>query len=329
MDQGLIAKIGGAGAIEGLPGPGGAQGPAGSLTGIGNPGFTGAILYWDPATTPKERWGTGPNVIYYNNTQQMTAAVGGLAAGTTFNNVSLKDILDDLLYPYQSPAFTTFTFTPTSYENGQTAGNSSFTWAVSNYSNVDAGTDFILSSSFGTTANYGAASSKTSTTTTLISGTGLTVSSATAVNTASITLYGKNSQGDTFSSSRTLSWYHRGYFGRSLLTSIGDSGATGFGSLASGQGGTFLASNADRTYTFNAPSPFTPGQQSYIYFVFPSAWGSPQIYDSTTNYNITETFNYAGQTGSFNITNRYGQTVTYNYWRSQYGLNGAISLYIQ
>ena len=329
LAQGYVAKIGGAGAIEGLPGPGGAQGPAGSLTGIGNSGFTGAVLYWDPATSPNERWGTGPNVIYYNNSQQMTATVGGLAAGTTFDNISLKDLLDDLLYPYQSPSFSSFTFTPTTYENGQTAGSSSFTWAVSNFSNVDAGIDFILSSSFGTTANYSAVATKTSTPTSLISGTGLTVSSSTATNTASITLYGKNTQGATFSSSRTLSWLHRGYFGRSTQTSIGDSGATGFGSLAAGQGGTFLASNANRTYAFNAPNPFTPGQQSYIYFVFPTAWGSPQIYDSTTNYNITETFNYAGQTGTFGIRNRFGQTATYNYWRSQYGLNGAITLYIQ
>jgi hypothetical protein len=329
LDQGYVAKIGGAGAIEGLPGPGGAQGPAGSLTGIGNSGFTGAILYWDPATSPKERWGTGSNVIYYSNSEQMTATVGGLAAGTTFNGVSLKDLLDDLLYPYQSPAFTSFTFTPTSYENGQTAGNSSFAWAVSNFSNVNTGIDFILSSSFGTTANYGATATKTSTSTSLIAGTGLTVSSSSTTNTASITLYGKNSQGATFSSSRTLSWYHRGYFGRSFQTSIGDSGATGFGSLAAGQGGTFLAADPNRTYTFNAPSPFTSGQQSYIYFVFPTSWGSPQIYDSTTNYNITETFNYAGQTGTFGIRNSFGQTATYNYWRSQYGLNGAITLYIQ
>ena len=33
--------------------------------------------------------------------------------------------------------------------------------------------------------------------------------------------------------------------------------------------------------------------------------------------------------GTFGIRNRFGQTATYNYWRSQYGLNGAITLYIQ
>lgn len=42
----------------------------------------------------------------YTNSTPMVTALGGLAAGTTFENMSLKDILDKLLYPYTKPTVT-------------------------------------------------------------------------------------------------------------------------------------------------------------------------------------------------------------------------------
>lgn len=39
----------------------------------------------------------------YSNTKPMPFSVGGLPIGTTFSNISLKELWDDLLYPYVNP----------------------------------------------------------------------------------------------------------------------------------------------------------------------------------------------------------------------------------
>ena len=45
------------------------------------------------------------NTIYNNSTPIITA-IGGIAAGTTFENVPVKEMFDKLLYPYTKPAIT-------------------------------------------------------------------------------------------------------------------------------------------------------------------------------------------------------------------------------
>ena len=42
----------------------------------------------------------------YNNTTPIITAIGGIAAGTTFTNVPVKEMFDKLLYPYTKPTIT-------------------------------------------------------------------------------------------------------------------------------------------------------------------------------------------------------------------------------
>ena len=42
----------------------------------------------------------------YNNTTPIITAIGGIAAGTTFDNVPVKEMFDKLLYPYTKPTIT-------------------------------------------------------------------------------------------------------------------------------------------------------------------------------------------------------------------------------
>ena len=42
----------------------------------------------------------------YNNATPIITAIGGIAAGTTFNNVPVKEMFDKLLYPYTKPTIT-------------------------------------------------------------------------------------------------------------------------------------------------------------------------------------------------------------------------------
>ena len=77
----------------------------------------------------------------YTNSTPVQQALGGISVGETFENISVVKMFDKLLYPYQSPAFSTF-----SLSNGRTilecgenwngVTNASFTFT--NVSNVKA-----------------------------------------------------------------------------------------------------------------------------------------------------------------------------------------------
>ena len=75
----------------------------------------------------------------YTNETPMPSSLGGLAAGTTFLNVSTAQIFDQLLYPYQNPSISSFAI------SGQTAlvevgvdlsGLKTFTWTKTNAANI-------------------------------------------------------------------------------------------------------------------------------------------------------------------------------------------------
>ena len=46
---------------------------------------------------------TDAGCVSYSNDTPMVSAHGGIPAGTTFDNVPIKKVLDDILYPYTKP----------------------------------------------------------------------------------------------------------------------------------------------------------------------------------------------------------------------------------
>lgn len=51
-------------------------------------------------------------LLYYTNNTPTVVEHGGVAAGTTFNNKAIKDIIGDILYPYVSPSGSCSVITP-------------------------------------------------------------------------------------------------------------------------------------------------------------------------------------------------------------------------
>lgn len=86
------------------------------------------------------------NDIKYTNDTGCTVAVGGIAKGTTFNNKSVREILEDMLYPYV--AFSGFSIATTdasgTFEYGTTKSitkvTPKFTKGSKNISSVKIGT---------------------------------------------------------------------------------------------------------------------------------------------------------------------------------------------
>jgi hypothetical protein len=86
-------------------------------------------------TTPNT---SNASEMKYKRTTPTLVGIGGLPAGTVPDG-TVQELLDLMLYPYQSPAFTSLTFNllPSILELGQ-AINASYTvaWAVSNAANI-------------------------------------------------------------------------------------------------------------------------------------------------------------------------------------------------
>lgn len=78
--------------------------------------------------------------VDYVRTTPMPQALGGLTVGYTPDG-SLQELMDDMLYPYQPPAFTAFSFnTGNPLEIGEViTGNKVFSWSFANAGNVVSG----------------------------------------------------------------------------------------------------------------------------------------------------------------------------------------------
>ena len=77
----------------------------------------------------------------YTNLTPTAVSIGGIPAGSTFDNMTMQEMWDALLYPYQTPIFSSFTSSmSTPIEVGSTipAGSVTFLWNTTNSSNIAA-----------------------------------------------------------------------------------------------------------------------------------------------------------------------------------------------
>ena len=247
--------------------------------------------------------------VVYTNASATPTTIGGISAGSTFSNKTMQEMWDMLLYPYQPPAFTSFSRTNLSstYELGETVaiGSQTFTWVTSNSSNVSANTITIVQNVAPTTTLYGPAANTGSS--------ALTVSTAYSAGTSStVTLYtitGYNTSGSSFSSTISRSWRPRIYYGTSSSTTLNEAGIEGLTSSP-------LASGFAGTYSFAAGN--------YKYFCYPSSFGTATTFkDSSTNLDVAMEAVYV-----VSVTNAFGVTQNYNVHRTTNILGSSISIII-
>lgn len=262
---------------------------------------------------------SGATVTYSNATPTPTT-IGGIPAGSTFSGLTMQQMWDALLYPYQYPAFTSFSRTNLSstYELGQPVliGSQTFSWANSNDSNVVMGSLYI--------------EQLTPSTVTLVSGlnpdtpgpssTGITLSTVISSATQStLNLYritGTNTQSGTFTSTISRTWLPRWYYGRNANTSIGPSDITGLTST--------LTSGVVNSYV---TIPVDPSNTTYIYLVIPNTLAQPSdLRDSVAGCfgnNIPYT-----NLGTVTFNNAYGVSQTYNVYRTVNIVGGSLPIWL-
>lgn len=240
----------------------------------------------------------------YTNANPTPATVGGISSGSTFFNQTMTQMLDALLYPYQAPAFTSFSVTGSNtLECGNTLpANQTANWVTSNSVNVNTNSISI---------------NNTTPLTSLVSGSsndgseplvqGAITNNVPSVN--SWNIIGTNSKGASFSRTHTKRWYWAMYYGES---------ATNINLVENEVEGLrvkLLTGSFSRTYSFLAGS-------TYKFIAYPESLGTATTFtDVGTGFAVAMEAPYI-----IPVTNAFGQTTNYRVHRTTNILNGAINI---
>ena len=236
----------------------------------------------------------------YTNATPVTGDIGGISAGTTFNNTPLKEILDNLFYPYLKPAFTSFSLNNKVVEVGTAVTTNNYSWAISNVANAKLdtltltldGQQLTIGNKVGNGNNVA------------IANTSITKNTAASV---TATIRANNSKDEAFSANATISWKYKMYTGVSTKDTLTADEIKAMTSK--------LADNAKGVHNYTG--------SGYQYLVFPAAWGMPAtIKDNKTGFGLSYS-----KLSNVSIQNN-GVTTEYIVIRSNEYLNNVVPLIV-
>jgi hypothetical protein len=245
---------------------------------------------------------------YYINENPTTSTIGGIQSGTTFPASSPKtvqQVLDMLLYPYQSPGFTSFSISNlgassasgNTVEVGDTiASNRTFTWSTSNSGNVLANSISIIDQTNGNTV---LASSLANDGNQVVTNGSITKTSSTS---HTFQIRGTNTNSGTFTGSYTINWRHRRWWGVSASSTMTSAGLLTLGN--------------NEFSTSRSKSMVLDGDAKYIYIAYPESWGA-------ASFTVNGLLNTAWTLSVINHTNASGHVESYNVYRSNTVQNGS------
>ena len=241
----------------------------------------------------------------YTNLTPTAVSIGGIPAGSTFDNMTMQEMWDALLYPYQTPIFSSFTSSmSTPIEVGSTipAGSVTFLWNTTNSSNIAANSIKIDDITAGNTLASGLANTGT---------TAISISEITNVMATSHQwkITATNTKGAFVSRTLNVYWQWKIYYGESALTDLieADVEALRVGTLAA---------NVSGNYSFNAGE--------YKWICYPTSFGLKTTFkDASTNFDVAM---QPALTKS--ITNSQGVSTNYYCHRTVNKLGGSITIAI-
>ena len=247
----------------------------------------------------------GGQITYTNNTAVPTT-VGGIQSGSTFDNKTIQEMLDMLLYPYQLPTFSSFSLTgfSSALEVGDSIPtNKVFTWATTNNSNIQPNSIRIIDV---TNSNNPIASNLANDGTETISTAPITKNVASS---HTFRIEGTNTNSVTFNRTININWQFKIYSGESTDTVLDESKIKllRLSNITSSSG-------IAKTYNFN-----TGG---YKYIVYPASYGTlSEFKDQSTNLDIPMQDSYL-----VSVTNTFGIETNYRVHRTTNIINGSIDI---
>jgi len=261
----------------------------------------GAIVDWDKLDAAMS------GSLTYVNPDPTPFTVGGIPAGSSFPTPhTMKELWDLLLYPYQVPAFTLFTFSwPSTLEVGEsTPANPTATWNTSNSGNVAPNSVDIVDVTGSADLVLNTANDNTE---------ALTLAPILKNSATSHTfrISAQDVQSTTVSRDYSVRWQWRRFWGEDLSAGPYPNETPIEALRASGLSATFGG-----TYSFNA---LVAG---YKVIAYPSLMGTATTFINTAN-NFEVPFD---DVYTVSVTNGHGVTTLYNVHRSLNALGGAINI---
>lgn len=250
--------------------------------------------------------GGGGEAETYSNAAPTVSALGGIAAGSTFAGKTMQQMWDALLYPYQVPAFSSFSIsgqsTTLEVGAGVTAGSKTFAWATSNSGNITVNSLAISDVTGAAALASGLANDGSE-----------AISISEVVKTSATShvwrITGTNTQAGSFTRDFTVSWRWRLYYGESTATTLDEAAIEALRVNA-------LAAGANAAYAFNAGG--------YKWLCYPTAFGLKTTFkDSATNLDVA-----MQPAETVSVTNAFGVTTNYYCHRTLNQLGGAITIQV-
>jgi hypothetical protein len=287
--------------------------------------YIGYLIYNEVAADGSQNWATGGSGAssLYTNPTPTPATIGGIAAGSTFLDQTMQQMWDSLLYPYQVPAFSSFSITGESspMEVGDTIPASvTFTWATTNSTNVQANSISILDITGGLTLATGLANDGSE----AVVRPGATT--LTAAGSYVFRIGGVNSLLAAFTRNLTFEWRWREYWGANINATLTEAQ---------------IEALANSGLTTGVAGSYSMAAGGYKYICIANAVGGQinTVKDSTTLLNVPMATvaddpaysNVDG--GGFSyalvaVTNVFGVLQTYRVYRTQNILGAAITLLV-
>lgn len=239
----------------------------------------------------------------YTNATPVPTTIGGITAGSTFSSKTMTEMWNMLLYPYQVPAFTSFSSDmPTTLELGDSiaSGLKVFSWATSNSANVKPNTVAITyGSALGSAlANDGTESLN------------VPAQVETTIATHTFTISAQNTNNVSFNRSFTIQWKAPIWYGESALTTLTGSDVTALRVKN-------LATTANGNYAMLGGG--------YKWWAFPSSFTQPtQFKDINTQFLVA----IDPVVDEVLVTNSFGVSTMYKLYRSYNILGGGINVQI-
>lgn len=243
----------------------------------------------------------------YTNPMPMPEEVGGYPAGTTFNNQTMQQMWDGLLYPYQEPTFASFSIQgqSTNLEVGDTVagGIRTFIWSTTNSANILANSLQISDVTGG--GNLGVGLTNDGTEDLGIGAVGVTLSNNGAY---MWRITGTNTNAVSFSRNFVVNWRWRMYYGEDV--NAGPLVENEIEALRVNQ----LTNNPQGVYSFLGGG--------YKYICYPASLGTLTTFtDTSNNLPVPMIAVY-----TVNVTNTFGVTTSYNVHRTFNILGGTIDI---
>ena len=238
----------------------------------------------------------------YTNLTPVPIKLGGVAAGTTFDNMSISDVLDMLLYPYLAPSFTSFTGISGPIEVGNIldVGTVTLSWSTSNSSNINPDTidiydvtrSLILAADI---ANDGSEDA-------LIAPITYTTPTQHTWEISAVSV-----ESATFSRTMKVNWYSAIFYGESPLDTLTGEDVTTLRKKV-------LAANSSNIYDLLGGD--------YKWICYPTSMGLKTIFkDISTNFDVA-----MNPVETISVTNDFGVTQDYYCHRTYNILGGSITI---